>query len=290
MKFGIHYSIGVNADPQADDYIRVAQKAEELGYHSLWLGDHIVIPEKIEAAYPYSADGAAGFPRRAPFPDPFVLLGGLALATSRILLGTSVIVIPYRNPLAVAKAVTTVDLLSHGRFQFGVGVGWLKEEFDALGEDFGRRARQTREYLHIMKAVWQAEPASFSGEFLTFSDIHNVPLPVQKPHPPIIFGGESLPALKRVADLGDGWQPGTASLKVLSKSVPQLQALMAERGRDYADLSVSALSAAGPLLRKPEVIPQLSELGVQELVLFMTAADTHKTLTAIEDFAEKMMG
>jgi len=289
MKFGIHYSIGVNADPQADDYIRVAQKAEELGYHSLWLGDHIVIPEKIEAAYPYSADGAAGFPRRAPFPDPFVLLGGLALATSRILLGTSVIVIPYRNPLAVAKAVATVDLLSHGRFQFGVGVGWLKEEFDALGEDFARRARQTREYLYIMKAVWQAEPASFSGEFLTFSDIHNVPLPVQKPHPPIIFGGESLPALKRVADLGDGWQPGTASLKVLSKSVPQLQALMAERGRDYADLSVSALSAAGPLLRKPEVIPQLSELGVRELILFMTAADTQKTLAVIEEFAEKMM-
>lgn len=289
MKFGIHYSIGVNADPQADDYIQVAQKAEELGYHSLWLGDHIVIPEKIEAAYPYSADGAAGFPRRAPFPDPFVLLGGLALATSRILLGTSVIVIPYRNPLAVAKAVTTVDLLSHGRFQFGVGVGWLKEEFDALGEDFTRRARQTREYLHIMKAVWQAEPASFSGEFLTFSDIHNVPLPVQKPHPPIIFGGESLPALKRVADLGDGWQPGTASLKVLSKSVPQLQALMTERGRDYADLSVSALSAAGPLLRKPEAIPQLGELGVQELILFMTAADTQKTLAVIEEFAEKMM-
>ena len=289
MKFGIHYSIGVNADPQADDYIQVAQKAEELGYHSLWLGDHIVIPEKIEAAYPYSADGAAGFPRRAPFPDPFVLLGGLALATSRILLGTSVIVIPYRNPLAVAKAVATVDLLSHGRFQFGVGVGWLKEEFDALGEDFTRRARQTREYLHIMKAVWQVEPASFSGEFLTFSDIHNVPLPVQKPHPPIIFGGESLPALKRVADLGDGWQPGTASLKVLSKSVPQLQALMTERGRDYADLSVSALSAAGPLLRKPEVIPQLGELGVRELILFMTAADTQKTLAVIEEFAEKMM-
>ena len=290
MKFGIHYSIGVNANPQAEDYIRVAQKAEECGYHSLWLGDHIVIPEKIEAAYPYSADGAAGFPRRAPFPDPFVLLGGLALATSRILLGTSVIVIPYRNPLAVAKAVATVDLLSHGRFQFGVGVGWLKEEFDALGEDFARRARQTREYLHIMKAVWQAEPASFSGEFLTFSDIHTVPLPVQTPHPPIIFGGESLPALRRVADLGDGWQPGTASLKVLSKSVPQLQALMAERGRDYADLSVSALSAAGPLLRKPEVIPQLGELGVQELILFMTTADTNKTLAALEDFAEKMLG
>ena len=168
MKFGIHYSIGVNANPEAEDYIRVAQKAEECGYHSLWLGDHIVIPEKIEAAYPYSADGATGFPRRAPFPDPFVLLGGLALATSRILLGTSVIVIPYRNPLAVAKAVTTVDLLSHGRFQFGVGVGWLKEEFDALGEDFARRARQTREYLHIMKTTWQAEPASFSGEFLKF--------------------------------------------------------------------------------------------------------------------------
>ncbi len=290
MKFGIHYSIGVNANPSADDYMRVAQKAEELGYHSLWLGDHIMIPEKIEAAYPYSADGSAGFPRRAPFPDPFVLLGGIAMATSRILLGTSVIVIPYRNPLVVAKAVATVDMLSNGRFQFGVGVGWLKEEFDALGEDFAQRAGQTREYLQIMKAVWQDEPASFSGTFLNFSDIHNVPLPIQKPHPPIIFGGESTPALKRVADLGDGWQPGTASLRVLSKSVPQLKALMAERGRDYAEIYVSALSAAQPLLRKPEVIPRLSELGVQELILFMTTADTQKTLTAIEEFAEKMMG
>ena len=144
MKFGIHYSIGVNADPQADDYIQVAQKAEELGYHSLWLGDHVVIPEKIEAAYPYSADGAAGFPRRAPFPDPFVLLGGLALATSRILLGTSVIVIPYRNPLAVAKAVTTVDLLSHGRFQFGGG----GEGGGGGGRLAQRRVRRFRGRLH----------------------------------------------------------------------------------------------------------------------------------------------
>ena len=142
-----------------------------------------------------------------------------------------------------------------------------------------------------MKAVWQAEPASFSGEFLTFSDIHNVPLPVQKPHPPIIFGGESLPALKRVADLGDGWQPGTASLKVLSKSVPQLQALMTERGRDYADLSVSALSAAGPppYSASQRSFPSLVSWGVRELILFMTAADTQKTLAVIEEFAEKMM-
>ena len=105
----------------------------------------------------------------------------------------------------------------------------------------------------------------------------------------IIFGGESRPALKRVADLGDGWQPGTASLKVLFQAVPQLQALMAERGRDYAQLYISALSAAQPLLRKPEVIPQLEELGVQELILFMTTADTEKTLTTIEEFAGKMM-
>ena len=289
MKFGIHYSIGVSANPSAEEYIRVAQRAEALGYHSLWLGDHVIIPEKITAAYPYSADGSAGFPRRAPFPDPFVLLGGIAMATTTILLGTSVIVVPYRNPLPTAKAVATVDMLSNGRFQFGVGVGWLKEEFEALGEDFSQRAAQTREYLEIMKAVWQEEAASFSGKYLDFPDVHNVPLPVQKPRPPIIFGGESRPALKRVADLGDGWQPGTASLKVLFQAVPQLQALMAERGRDYAQLYISALSAAQPLLRKPEVIPQLEELGVQELILFMTTADTEKTLTTIEEFAGKMM-
>ncbi|MBI3302869.1 MAG: LLM class F420-dependent oxidoreductase [Deltaproteobacteria bacterium] len=223
MQFGLHCSLGVGLNPTPDDYVRVACRAEELGYHSFWLGDHIVIPERITAPYPYTADGSVGFPRRTSFPDPFVILGYLAAKTQKILLGTSVIIVPYRNPLHVAKAVTTVDFVSGGRFLFGVGVGWLKEEFEALGENFAERGKRTREYLQVMKALWKGEPVSFQGEFVRFPEVHAVPGPVQKPHPPIIFGGESPAALRRVADLGDGWQPGPVALPVLQEKVSQLK-------------------------------------------------------------------
>jgi probable F420-dependent oxidoreductase len=267
----------------------VARRAEELGYHSLWLGDHIVIPERIEAPYPYTEDGSPAFPRRAPFPDPFVILGYIAGQTKKILLGTSVIIIPYRNPLHVAKAVATVDLVSGGRFLFGVGVGWLKEEFDALGEKFAERGKRTREYLQIMKTLWRGEPASFQGEFFRFADVHAVPGPVQKPHPPIIFGGESPAALRRVADLGDGWQPGLVSLEKLQEKVARLKELMKQKGRDFSSLAISLLSPASGIVQKPERLSQFSELGVGEMVLFFSGADAQGTVSQLEDFARTML-
>jgi probable F420-dependent oxidoreductase len=289
MKFGIHYSLGIGFSPTGDDYIRVAQRAEELGYQSVWLGDHIVIPEKIVAPYPYTKDGSVGFPRRTPWPDPFVLLAAIGVKTQNIRLGTSVIIVPYRNPLHVAKAVATVDLLSNGRFQFGVGIGWLKEEIDALGEQFSERASRTREYLQVMKAIWKDEVASFQGKYFSFPDLHTGPLPVQKPHPPIIFGGESLPALKRVADLGDGWQPGPIPLDVFRERCDTLKALMAERGRDFSQLSISMLGDANDLKQNPGKIAALEELGVKELVVFMSGPDVNATLTAVEDAANALI-
>jgi probable F420-dependent oxidoreductase len=289
MEFGLHCSLGVGPNPAPDDYARVARRAEELGYHSLWLGDHIVIPEQINSPYPYTADGSAGFPRRAPFPDPFVVLGCIAGQTRKILLGTSVIIIPYRNPLHVAKAVATVDLVSGGRFLFGVGIGWMKEEFEALGEKFAERAKRTREYLQIMKTLWQGEPTNFQGEFFSFPEVHAVPRPVQNPHPPIIFGGESLAALRRVADLGDGWQPGLIPLEKLQEQMAQLRELMKQRGRDFSSLSISLLSPASDLMQDPERLSQLSELGVGETVLFFSGADAQGTISQLEDFARTMM-
>ncbi len=144
MQFGVHFSLGVGFTPTADDYARVVQKIEELGFHSAWVADHIIIPEKITAPYPWTDDGSPGFPLRAPFPDVFALLGFLAAKTKTIRLGTSVLVLPQRNPIEVAKAVATVDMLSGGRFLFGVGVGWLKDEFDVLGEIFSERGPRTR--------------------------------------------------------------------------------------------------------------------------------------------------
>ena len=289
MKFGIHYSLGVGMNPTIDDYVRVATKAEELGYNSAWLGDHIVIPEKIESTYPYTPDGSTSFPRRLPFPDTFVLLAALGAHTTTIKLGTSVIVVPYRNPLPVAKAVATVDMATHGRYLFGVGVGWMAEEFEALGEKFSERGSRTREYLQVMKAVWQEEAASFEGKYFSFPDLYAMPLPIQKPHPPIIFGGESMPALKRVADLGDGWQPGPIPIETLRERMGQLKELMAERGRDFSQLSISMLGDPKDLRENPGKLAELSELGVQEMVLFMTALDTDKTLAQLEEVANTLM-
>lgn len=289
MQFGIHYSLGVGVHPTADDYIRIAQQAEALGYRSVWLGDHIVIPEQIAAPYPYTKDGSVGFARNTPWPDPFVLLAAIGVATKTILLGTSVAIIPYRNPLHVAKAVATVDLVSHGRYQFGVGVGWLKEEFDALGEQFSERAARTREYLHVMKALWAGEVATFQGKYFSFPTVHTNPVPVQKPHPPIIFGGESTPALKRIADLGDGWQPGPIPVEVFRERREQLKTLMAERGRSMAELSISMIGSTRDLQQNREKIAALEELGVSEMLLFMAGPTVDATLKEIEDAARTLL-
>jgi len=289
MKFGLHYSLGVGVHPTGDDYIRVAQHAETLGYHSIWLGDHIVIPEQIVAPYPYTKDGSVGFARNCPWPDPFVLLAAIGVATKTILLGTSVVIVPYRNPLHVAKAVATVDLVSNGRYQFGVGIGWLKEEFDALGEPFGERAARTREYLQVMKALWSGETATFQGKYFSFPTLHSNPLPVQKPHPPIIFGGESTPALKRIADLGDGWQPGPIPVEVFRERLNKLRTLMSERGRNMAELSISMIGSVRNLQQDQEKIAALEELGVTEILLSMAGPPVEATLKEMEEGARTLI-
>jgi len=289
MKFGLHYSLGVGVHPTGDDYIRVAQHAETLGYHSIWLGDHIVIPEQIVAPYPYTKDGSVGFARNCPWPDPFVLLAAIGVATKTILLGTSVVIVPYRNPLHVAKAVATVDLVSRGRYQFGVGIGWLKEEFDALGEPFSERAARTREYLQVMKALWSGETASFQGKYFSFPTLHSNPLPVQKPHPPIIFGGESTPALKRIADLGNGWQPGPIPVEVFRERLNKLRTLMSERGRNMAELSISMIGSVHDLQQDREKITALEELGIKEILLFMGGPSVEATLKEMEEGARTLI-
>lgn len=288
MKFGIHYSLGVGVNPTADDYIRIAQHAEALGYNSVWLGDHIVIPEHIVAPYPYTKDGSVGFARNTPWPDPFVLLAAIGATTQKILLGTSVAIVPYRNPLHVAKAVATLDLVSHGRYQFGVGIGWLQEEFAALGEPFSERAARTREYLQVMKAMWSGDIAKFQGKYFSFPDVHTNPSPIQKPHPPIIFGGESLAALKRIADLGDGWQPGPVPVEVFRQRLDRLQTLMAERGRAITQLSISMIGNSLDLQRHPDKLVALEELGVKEMLLFMAGASVDATLTDIDEAARAL--
>src|SRR5262245_7238089 len=200
------------------DMAAVATRAEALGFESVWVPEHLVFPTVIRSRYPYSADGVPPVRVDAPHLDPLIVLTHLAATTRTIRLGTNVYILPLRHPLLTARLAVSVDQLSGGRLSFGSGVGWLAEEFAAIGVDFATRGARTRECVRALKALWtEAEPA-FAGKFFTFGPVKFEPKPVQRPHPPLLFGGESDTALRRAATLGDGWYgvghtPATAALQ-----------------------------------------------------------------------------
>jgi probable F420-dependent oxidoreductase len=197
---------GPAADPSA--FGALAQAAEALGFDSIWLSDHVVVPERIDSSYPYSPDGR--FPTRPeqPYLEPLASLGYLAGVTRHVRLGTHVLVLPYRHPLLTAKMITTLDNLSGGRIDLGIGVGWMREEFEALGSPpYERRGAVTDEQVRLMKAVWTHDVTGFEGEFYRFDPLGAHPRPVQQPHPPIWVGGHTRAALRRTARLGDVWLP-----------------------------------------------------------------------------------
>jgi len=192
----------------AADQKRLAVAGERLGYRALTVSDHIVIPRDIGSRYPYSDTGAFPGSRSGEALEMMTLLAFLCGVTEKARLVTSVMVLPHRNPVLAAKQLATADLLSGGRVTVGCGVGWLREEFEAVGlPPFDERGRVADEYLAVFKAVWTQNPASFSGAYAAFSNVSTLPHPVQKPHPPLWIGGESAPALRRVAALGDAWYP-----------------------------------------------------------------------------------
>ena len=197
---------GPAADPAA---VRgLAETAEGLGFGSLWVSDHVVVPERIESPYPYSPDGRFALGPTGPYFEPLSTLCYLAGVTERIRLGTHVLILPYRNPLVAAKEIATLDVLSNGRVDLGVGVGWMREEFEALGHGyFDRRGAVTDEQIRVMKALWTEDVTSFDGEFYRFDRLGAHPHPRQRPHPPIWVGGHTRPAIRRAARLGDGWLP-----------------------------------------------------------------------------------
>ncbi|HZX85706.1 MAG TPA: TIGR03619 family F420-dependent LLM class oxidoreductase, partial [Reyranella sp.] len=188
------------------DILRLAREGERLGLHSAMIADHIVFPVESESPYPYTLDGK--HPGTGDALETFSILGVVAGATEKLRLVTSVLVLPYRNPVLTAKMVASLDVLSGGRVTLGVGVGWLKEEFEALDSpDFERRGAVTDEWIAIFKQLWSRSPASFDGKFYKYTDIRCEPFPLQKPHPPIWVGGHSKAALRRTARHGDGWHP-----------------------------------------------------------------------------------
>ena len=226
----------------ANACIDLARHAERLGFDSVWVTDHIVLPRERQTPYPHNDSGLFPYTWEQEIFEPLTLMAALAVATHRVEIGVSVLVIPYRHPLLTAKMIATADQLSGGRILLGAGVGWLRDEFEALGlggEPFERRGSVTVDYLRAMKEAWTAEAgASYEGSFTTFHDVGVRPRPTRQPHPPIWVGGQGERALRRSVELGQGYLAISSSPSLLESDVHRLHALCDERGRDFADLTI----------------------------------------------------
>ena len=232
-------SLPSRGDMAGPDQLRsVAQRAEDLGYDHVWLSDHIILPKNVASFYPYATDGVPTIKPDEPYYEPLAALNFIAGCTKKVRLGTHVLIIPYRNPVLTAKILCTLDVLSEGRVILGAGVGWMEEEFQAMGLDtYKERGAVTDEYLQIYKDLWTKDDASFQGKFYQISDTGFEPKPIQKPHPPVWIGGHSGPAVRRAAKFGDGWMPiglrppAILEPEELAEKIAQLRKLTVAAGR-----------------------------------------------------------
>lgn len=248
----------------APGYIADAARfIEDAGFHSLWVPEHVLFFPDYASRYPYADDGRVpGNPQGVL--DPFTALTFIAAQTKRVRLGTGICLVPQRQPVYTAKMVADVDYLSGGRVDFGVGIGWLAEEFQALGMDFRVRARRCAEYIDAMKALWADGVSSFSGETLEIPSCYFNPKPVQKPHPPIYFGGESEPALKRVATQGNGWYGYDLEPAGVRERLVVLDRMLADAGRTRADVDIIVCPNRHKIT--PETIAEYRDAGVAQLI------------------------
>ena len=243
----------------------VARRAEELGFDSVWVPEHLVFPVQIASRYPYAADGVAPVRVDAPHLDPMILLSFIAAATSRIRLGTNIYILPLRHPLVTARVVMSLDVMSGGRVTFGVGIGWLEEEFRAVGVDFDTRAGRTRECVRALKAIWTESEPEFHGRYFSFGPVKFEPKPAQQPHPPIVFGGETDAALKRAAALGQGWYGVGHTPQSAGRQVAKLRALLAEAGRGGEPFENTVSHGAGTLTG--EEVRAYANAGIDRVVV-----------------------
>jgi probable F420-dependent oxidoreductase len=236
-QFGLDVGIyGPLAEPAT--ITTLAKFAEDAGFQSIWLADHVVFPTQIASKYPFSATGAFPAPTSDPLLEPIAAMGVLAGATSKIRIGTAVLIIPYRNPVLLARMLITIDQFSGGRVILGAGVGWLKEEFEALDAfDFAKRGKVTDEYLEIFKALSAGGEVDYRGETYSFERVHSVPGSVQRPHPPVLIGGVSDPALRRVAR-NDGWLAVALKAEQMPERIAALKRICDEQGRRFDDLEM----------------------------------------------------
>jgi probable F420-dependent oxidoreductase len=272
-----YFAVGIGPTVNPELVRAVATTAERLGFSTIWAPEHVVLLEEYASKYPYSS-GKFPAPPDTPIADPFTTLAYAAACTNTIRLGTGICLVPEHNPLVLAKTVATIDRLSGGRFIFGVGVGWLAEEFQALGISFDRRAQRTREYIEVMRKLWTQRSSSHQGEFVNFTNILSYPKPVSEKGVPIWFGGESEAALRRLAEYGDGWLGFNLLPDQAAAKVKRIEELLRANGRRRSDVHLAVSPYSNPI--KADDLKRYRDAGVEEIALLSGWPGTEREMVA----------
>ena len=263
MKFGLAFASSIAQEHE--DSLEVCRRADAAGFESLWGGEHVIMPTSIESPYPYTSDGKIPAEPETPIPDPLIWLAFAAAAAPGLRLGTCILIVPQRNPLILAKELATLDRLSGGRVELGLGVGWMKEEFDALGVPWARRGARNDEYIGAMRALWAGPHAEFHGEFVDFAPATCSPRPIQE-RIPVLVGGDSEAAISRAVRLADGYFPGEGDIDRLTALIERLRVASEKAGRDPGEIEVNAMF--GAQMADPVAgVEQLREAGVGRVLV-----------------------
>lgn len=278
MKFGI---FGINHGPCASPATAaaVARAGENAGFDSVWTGEHIVLPDPQVPPSPVPAE--------SPFIDTAVALAYVAAHTKTIKLASGIIILPQRNPVVLAKELASVDVVSNGRLIFGIGIGYLKPEFDAIGAPFDHRGPRTEEFLAAMIALWTMEKPEYRGRFVSFGGINAMPRPVQKPHPEIVFGGNTKQAYSRTARLAKGWYGFALDLEATAKSIAGLRAACQAAGRRFEDVEIS-VTPRGRI--DVDAAKRFADLGVHRLVLLHRGRSEQEALKFVSESERNLIG
>ena len=259
----------------------MGRKAEELGFDSLWYAEHPATP--VESNSPFPSTGGEIPWTYSHFDEPYIALARASAVTSKLLLGTGITLVPQRNPLILAKEVASLDFHSGGRFLFGIGTGWLREEVEIFGGDFPKRWTQTREALDVMKALWSNDEADFAGKYFKFPKVRSFPKPAQKPWPPIIIGGMAPKVIERIVAHADGWLPNRISFEELKDKRAELNERATAAGRDPKKIEISIFGQA------PErnLIERYIEAGADRVVVRPTHVETEAEMgKQLDDIAK----
>ena len=267
------------------DVVVLARKAEELGFESCWIPEHTIVPVQTNSKYAGTADGSFP-PSMDDMADPLIALARASAVTSTIKLGTSISLVPEHNPLLMAKQIATLDRMSNGRFIYGIGAGWLKEETEIMGGNFEHRWGQSREAILAMKELWTKDEAEFHGRFYDFPPVKCSPKPVQKPHPPVYLGGYAARVFQRVVAYGDGWMPVRVTPEQVRAGRATLDELAGAAGRDPKSIRLMVYN----LPADRDLIQRMEEAGADRVVVAAPRGPESAVLPGLERLAEQVLG